>query len=408
MAGSKTGRSHGYGAARWLLALTVGGIVYASFYPFDWSWQRFATAQNGGYPMSLPWAPTQRSDIVANLLFYVPLGALLMAAFFDNTSRGRALLKSIALGSALSVCIEYLQYATPTRTPSLTDTLLNATSTAIGALIFLWVQRVLGAPQLRRRALDPAAYLLIAAWLAFHVAPFMPNLRFAQLRDSLHTVLTLQWSIGGIAHFIADYLILATVLRALVKREHFWLIYLLLIGFGLFARAVVVGQQLPFDELLGLSVALALIVPLRRVPHRQTCLPVLLVVIVCWLFYGLAPFDFVNRAAAFHWVPFRGFLDNAVERAYLLFFEKSFLYLGVGWLTVTGGGTARFAAGLAVGIAIFIEFAQRYLPGRVAEITDPLLVLIAALIVGMSAAIRPAKEHQHSHSQRRRRRSAQR
>ncbi|HPF26172.1 MAG TPA: VanZ family protein [Steroidobacteraceae bacterium] len=388
MGHSRTGTSAAGGASGWLLALTIGLILYASFYPFDWGWQRFATAQNGHFPTSLPWGPTLRSDVVANLLFYIPLGALLMARGGGSVRGVRLFVRTVALGTALSVCVEYLQYATPLRTPSLTDTLLNATSTALGAGGFLLVRRVLELPQLRRRSFDPAVYLMLAAWLAFHAAPFIPSLRFIQLRDSLQSILSLQWSAGGIARYLAGYLIVSTALRALVKREHFWIAFGALVFLSLSARVFVVGQQLPFDELLGLLLALPVIAMLRSTPHQNACAPVTLLVIACWLIYGLAPFDFVNRAGPFGWLPFGGFLENQVERGYLQFFEKAFLSLGVVWLIVTAGGTVVLAAILGVSIAAFIEFAQRYLPGRVAEVADPLLVMAAALVVAIGVALR--------------------
>ena len=399
MARPKNGTSRVLRTSRWLLALTIGLILYASFYPFDWSWQRLSTAQNGGFPTSLPFGQLLRSDVVANLLFYIPLGGLLMAVRRPHSPDWRHVLHAVALGAALSVAVEYLQYGIPARTPSLTDTSLNAISTGIGAWGYVLVQRLLGLPQLRQRAFDPALYLILAAWLAFHAAPFMPNLRFSQLRNSLQSVLEMQWTLGGVARFLAGYLILSTALRVLLNREHFWLVFTALVALSLFSRSFVVGQYLSFDELLGLLLALPLIGLLRKTPHRQASVPILLVVIACWLTYGLAPFDFVNRAEAFNWMPFRGFLDNDVERGYLLFFEKSFLYLGVTWLIVTAGGTTRFAALLAVTVAIFIEFAQRYLPGRIAEVTDPLLVLAAALLVGIGAVLRRANEPSRSRSQ---------
>ncbi len=387
MGDSRTETSQASSGIAWLLALTIAAIVYGSFYPFDWSWQRFATAQNGAMPTRLPWGPALRSDVVANLLFYIPLGALLAALGRRDTRGWQHLVRAVALGTALSVCVEFLQYGAPTRTPSLTDTALNAISTLVGALGALVVQRLVGIPRLRRRAFDPAIILMLAAWAGFHIAPFMPNLRFAQLRESLDTVLTLQWTLSGAARFMAGYLILSMLLRTLVKREHFWLSWLLFVAVTLFARAIVVGQSLPFDELLGLLAALPLIGLFRGVPQQKASLPVLLLVIVGWFIYGLAPFDFVNRAATFHWLPLQGFLDNEVQRGYLQFLEKLFLFTGVVWLTVKAGGSVWFAASLGFVLAACIEFAQRYLPGRIAEVTDPLLVLVAALVVSIGVAI---------------------
>jgi VanZ family protein len=371
-------------AAKWLLALTIGLILYASFYPFNWQWERLSHADRGGFPSSLPWGATMRSDVVANLLFYIPLGALLLAIRTAQQSAIRALVSTVALGTALSVSVEFLQYAAPPRTPSLTDVLLNAASTALGALAYLWARRGAAIPQLRGRAFDPALLMLLALWAAFHAAPFFPSLRLSQIYRSIQPLLELEFSFGGTARYLAGYLLLSAALRALVKRENFWIAFGVAIGLSLASRVLVVGQSLNPSELLGLALAMPIIVALRDLPHRRAALPVLLLVVCAWYVYALAPFDFINRGAEFRWIPFYGFLENDWGRAYVQFFEKTYLYLGFVWLAVHAGLRVRTAVVLGASIALTIEFVQRYLPGRVAEMTDPVMLALCGLLVAMT------------------------
>jgi VanZ family protein len=374
-------------AAKWLLALTVGLILYASFYPFNWDWQRLATAQNGGFPTSLPWGVTIRSDVIANLLFYIPLGALLLATTDANMPRWQAFIRTVALGTLLSVCIEFLQHAAPPRAPALKDVMLNCLSTAIGAAGYWIAQRAGTLPQLRARGFDPALYLLLALWAAFHAAPFVPSLRLRQIHDALQPVLAFDVSIGSVARHFAGYLVLSAVLRALVQRQNFWLAFSVAIALSLGSRVLVVGQVLSPNEILGAALALPIVIALRRQPHRRAAVPLAFLYAVAWLIYGLAPFDFRVAAETFHWVPFRGFLESSMDRGYVQFLEKCFLYVGFVWLMTHAGFRTRTTVAMGIVIAALLEVAQRYSPERVAEITDILLILAAGLVVGAGRAI---------------------
>jgi VanZ family protein len=386
MSSSPTSHATQRTAARWLLFITLCLIAYASFYPFNWAWERLSTADNGGFPTSLPWGATIRSDIVANLLFYIPLGALLMAVRRKNPTSLRALLSTVALGTALSVCMEYLQYAAPPRTPSITDVALNCASTALGAIGYVFMQRTAVLPQLRERAFDPALLMLLALWAAFHAAPFMPSLRLRQLYRGLEPLWSFDFSLGGTARFLAGYLILSAALRALVQRKNFWIVFWLVALGSMASRVVVAGQSLAPNEVLGFLLALPIVIALRNTPHRKAAMPILVLVSAAWFTYALAPFNFENYAHKFNWVPFIGYLNNDMERSYIQFFEKMFLYLGFVWLAVHAGLRVTTAAVLGCTIATAIEYSQRFLPGRHAEITDPFLVLACAALVAIAGA----------------------
>jgi VanZ family protein len=68
----------------------------------------------------------------------------------------------------------------------------------------------------------------------------------------------------------------------------------------------------------------------------------------------------------------------------LTFFRKCFWYGSAVWLLrLAGWRLARAAVAVALLLGT-IEVVQIHLPGRVAEITDPLLALILAVILGLS------------------------
>ena len=92
---------------------------------------------------------------------------------------------------------------------------------------------------------------------------------------------------------------------------------------------------------------------------------------------GLEPYTF-GAGGGFHWIPFRGFLGGSMYVNAQQVFLKFYLYGSLVWLLWRSGlSMITTVALVTVGIGA-IEAAQSFLPGRTAEIADPLLVLLAA------------------------------
>lgn len=119
----------------WLYAAL---IAYASLYPFV-PWK-----VPGVSPFAflvLPW-PRYWTwfDLVANLLGYIPLGALVFGAIVRSGGRAKpALLLALAIGTAWSLLMEFVQNFLPQRVASNLDLGLNALGTLLGAALGFWI-----------------------------------------------------------------------------------------------------------------------------------------------------------------------------------------------------------------------------------------------------------------------------
>lgn len=125
----ETRRSFALPLALWYVAL----VVYASLYPFQgWRSQRVP-------PFDFLWAPWPQywtvSDVLANLVGYVPLGFLLTWTLWRVGWTRLAVPLAIALAALLSLTLEALQNYLPQRVPSQVDWLLNTGGAALGALL---------------------------------------------------------------------------------------------------------------------------------------------------------------------------------------------------------------------------------------------------------------------------------
>lgn len=118
--------------------LSVALIVYASLYPFaPWSVPGVPLLAFLGLPWPRWWTGF---DLVANLLGYIPLGALVFGAIVRSGGRARtALLLAFATGTVLSLSMEFVQNFLPQRVASNVDLALNSLGTLFGALLGLWI-----------------------------------------------------------------------------------------------------------------------------------------------------------------------------------------------------------------------------------------------------------------------------
>src|SRR6202030_3120905 len=98
---------------------------------------------------------------------------------------------------------------------------------------------------------------------------------------------------------------------------------------------------------------------------------------------GLAPYYWSRIANPFSWVPFGGFLRAPWAFGLLPLLQKCFWYGSAVWLLRAAGWRLARAAIVVSVLLGAIEVIQIHLPGRVAEITDPLLALILAMTLGL-------------------------
>lgn len=336
---------------------------------------------------ALTFKPTTRGDVVANLLLYLPLGLCLMSAWSGAPARWRALARTILVGTALAVAVEVTQAHLRFRVSSLTDVALNTVSTLGGASLAL-AYHALGTSRIAAftaRRLDPAALGIVVLWLAFRLAPFVPTIDWQKYKDALKPLFVdPQLVPADLLRYATGWLVVAYAVRSVTRREHALAVTLALAGAVLFGRLVVVGKSLDITELAALiaCVPLATFLIALRSRSRVAALAALLTAAI--VVQGLAPFEWLPEARGFSWMPFRSSLRGSVELNFAALLEKCFWYFSLVWLLARGGWSTAAAAFATASVAAAIETAQMWLPGRSADITDPLLVLAVGLLLALS------------------------
>jgi len=177
----------------------IAFAVYGSLIPFDLrpvpldsAWAQFRSVI-----LMLPSGRVSRSDLLANLLLFVPVGFTLSGALLIDRKRWWAIVPAAFVVVAVSVVVssaaEFLQLFTSGRVPSGRDIAAQTIGCVIGMLAWavsgqsltMWLRATLAAAPGDRLSRVVAAYA--AAWLFVNLAPFDITVDLGDLADGIRS-----------------------------------------------------------------------------------------------------------------------------------------------------------------------------------------------------------------------------
>lgn len=301
-----------------------------------------------------------------------------MSAFFVFRSRRTALtgiIFPILFGAVLSCCIEMLQIYVPTRHCSAIDVITNVTGSTLGVLAAILFVELAGdnlTGTLLARCTDRTALTLLFLAAADLTAPFFPIMGrtalWAKFIFFLHSPFTVLPAVSYAAFWLACGLLLRA---ANLEPARLWLTLSLV---AIPCQIAVTSRQPTLSDIAGAIAGLLLFLAIGK-QQRLAAAFFLTVLIV----RGLAPFHFQQQAAYFTWIPFGGFLNMDWQTGLSVFIEKLFFYGSAIWLLQISGLSLAASTAATATLLAGIEVAQQWLPGRTAEITDPLIALLIGL-----------------------------
>jgi hypothetical protein len=173
------------------------------------------------------------------------------------------------------------------------------------------------------------------------------------------------------------WLAVALLFEALLGSARSRIALCVLVPVVLFVRVLIVDAELsPAEVAGGVLAALVWWGVFSRLQARAPVIAALFAGVV--VIQALEPFQFSAVAHPFGWIPFAGFMRGSIEVNVRSFFEKVFTYGTLTWLIARSGYRLAFAAGLSCVLVLCLRVSQVFLPGRSAEITDPIMLLIVA------------------------------
>ncbi|GIK99978.1 MAG: hypothetical protein BroJett029_41870 [Alphaproteobacteria bacterium] len=339
--------------------------------------------------------PIGRGNFLANIILYLPLGFFLVQAGRPETGSAAGVSLAIVTGTLLSVSLELMQYYVAGRESTAIDIYANALGAALGAIGGRLLRSHFRRPSLRGVSASPVPILLLTAWLAYRLYPYVPTIDLHKYWDALKPVVLFpSLTAYDLFRYSAIWLAVALLLAATVGYRRLLILFPLFVGAVLFARILIISTTLSVAEIAGAGVAFAILLIPAGMRVRVAVAALLLGVYVLTL--RLQPFHFHAYPGEFGWIPFRSFLHGAMSVNAMSFLEKFFLYGSLIWLLSQAGLRLPLAAALVATALFTTSLLQIYLPGRSAETTDAVLAILIAVIIGSfraEAKNRPSPPH---------------
>ncbi len=384
----------------WLSLLYLLLIAYASLFPLDWHpplvWSN---------PLTHPWPHSDsRSDVLVNVLAYMPLG-LFLALSWRRFGRLSSATLALLAGFGLSVGMEFLQEALPGRVSSIADIVHNT----LGTLLGIMLAQVLSPDTLsggwlrewRARLVVPgtlASMVLVALvlWVAAELFPFVPSPDLTTIKHGVRPLIetllhpgTFSWwkALGDVFELFG----IGMLARSILRESSIPWVGMLIIGVTLL-KIVVVYQVLSLEFFLAALVSLLLMTMLGW-QSRRARLGIASASIVASLVVNELRRGGTDHLYRFNWIPF------STQIGRLAGFNGLLVTL---WIAVSVAVAARLLAQEAGvrerlvrvfgGFALFglwfaLEWHQQSLPGRVPDITNPLVALVVWWLVWLVPAL---------------------
>ena len=377
---------------RLLLLLVAALITYGSLYPFRFSLVAVDSAAIAAFLNSLD-APSGRGDILGNVVLFIPFGFLGMLALPPRSNRATRILSTVITGFVLSTALQVAQLYLPSRTAVLVDVVWNMVGLGMGIVVAMpkFVQGMVANQSVTSTAFIPA--VIIAAWLAARLAPFVPSIDWQEWKDSLKPLLLdPSFDLRSFLRQAPAWLATACLSAAAFGERRISLKFALLIAVTFALEVIIIDNTLSFTAVVSASSSfLVFALALKHLRRRE--LVAGLILMGTYVYLGLTPFILLDEPKSFHWIPFWGSLGGSMFVNAWVICYKVFLYGAMVWLLERGGLGNVGATMLTFAAATIVEAGQAFTGSGTPEITDPLLVLVAGLLIANLGPRLPSAIH---------------
>jgi VanZ family protein len=398
-------------SSRWLLAATAYAllIVYASLFPLS-GWTQaahpFAWLLWPSAATSLP-----RADLIVNVLAYVPLGLAIAVASSPPRSRLIGIGLAVCVGFALSFGVETVQSYLPSRVSSASDLLANTLGSLLGAMFALLIgpdSRIGGKlARLRREWIEAGrvadiGLVAVGLWTLSQLSPLLPSFDVGNLRQGIAPLVRVlagerAFNSPQFAEYVFAVAAVALMSCLLIRSgKPKWLTTVALILAVLLLKIPVVSRQLSLEAVTGALAGVAIATPLMRSRVSIVVWSAIALIAASVATAALAP-GAGARPSAMNWTPFGAHLANPLIGVNAIL-AVSWSAFAVAWLArqVTRAGRAALTGWIG-GVVLFLsvlalEYAQQSIPGRVGDVTSPLIAAAAWAVAWRLLARAPAPE----------------
>ncbi|AOE48819.1 VanZ family protein [Kangiella sediminilitoris] len=375
---------------RLLWYIVIFFIAYGSLYPFNFDFSRPIPADLGEWLMN--WEQrTIRSDVIANILLFIPYGFL--GALSIQQQRRRHLLFSIAVmlivGIIFAFCLQFIQFYLPSRVSHAADALLNAVGILIGIALAAYtnsqrMKRMI--PAGLRLAISPA-FLVLFLWIGWQFFPYMPVFESQQFGQSLDTIVKSTWSLFAWFQYVLMWLVFYHLLKEMMGKD-FRIGFIVLISiFLIIIKLAMYRSQMGWSEVTAIPLA----VILHHLLAQRWMIPMLAISSTLLLLWNtIYPLSFQQHMNNFQWLPFDDFLKGSTWYNLSELIEESLILSSIGYFTAKWWRNYRSSGLFLLCLAIGITLVQLFLVGKQPDITLSVMALVIGILLERLKSIQTA------------------
>ncbi|HSW08360.1 VanZ family protein [Aquabacterium sp.] len=348
-------------------------ILYGSLYPFE-----FAAARPGALLQLLTqWRLfTGLGDVLGNVALFIPFAASYTAELRPRHGLWHSAVRVLVVGGVLALLAQLGQLLVPQRDAQMGDVVWNLTGCALGIALGDAVRAAMRSPSLQRGRWEAVLLLvmcLVAEWL-----PLVPSLDWGLLKAHGKQVLggTL-WPLPfqAAAPHIAIALLMGHALETGPGKARSLPVYLALLLGVAAGKLLIVGTVLSPAALAGLALGGLGWLMLRQAQQAVRAQVLSAILLALYSLAALSPWTLRDSPGSMTWLPLAALLEGSMLSNSQALMTSLVIFAGILKPLADSGSSLR---GMSLALAIWVfmlEQAQRFIEGRSADITEPLLVL---------------------------------
>ncbi len=376
-------------------------IVYGSLYPFNLDLSSPSTAQISAL-FNFSVLGTGKSDLLSNILLFVPLG--LAAAFTSRDSRSNspsAEKPSLLLYSIISFVFAFLvqvaQLFVDGRIPYGADAIFNLIGFVIGFVGLGLFQHRLN-PLIAHLSNEKllSLGLLLLLFIALY-KPFVPTLDIGLVVINIKNMLsTDSVGMGLVLEYFGLYLLSLLFIRHLGFSG---VLIFLFSALSIILQLFIVDSNFILSKALGLAIALIVftLIPFTylkpQLPGRFDRSPVhkdasavpsnvlILLIGLSYMIANLTPFQLSAYTQSMHLLPFKASLDGSMLVNLSAMLHKLVFFASLLWFCWLAGKSLVKSALVLSALVFSVELSQMFLVSRTSDITDVILVILSAYLL---------------------------
>mgnify|MGYP001056581731 CR=1 FL=1 len=365
-----------------ILAIILLLIAYGSLYPGNFSAPPAGSVHR--FLTDFHWF-TSPGDVLGNIALFFPLGMAGVIFSRSGTSGRNKFIVLFFLSFVYAFALQFAQIWLPSRSAALTDVVWNVVGTISG----MWAAHLVAA-HFRKNKGKAASFdysslfplSILALWLLSHLIPLVPSLDWQKFKDALKPLfLDFSFSFPELLMQAAGMFAVASAILALNRPPALRLTGML--ALTLLGKIVIVNLALNASTVTGLLAGYAGCLMVLRLGRARIIIETaFLALLIAWTIVGITPFS-PGTGGSFNGIPFATMLQGSMETAARGLAQSLFIYTSLLWLAQKQGIDHRKAVAGIVIWSLLIELMQMSLLGRTADITEPVLVLLAGFLLSL-------------------------